>query len=128
MAAGENATTLHDLKPFLEKRVLDVVQPDAAWCGGVSELVKICTLASVHGVNVIPHGHSLHAALHVVASQPVEICPLVEYLIRKMSNYYYFEKNQLKPVNGMIELPKGPGFGIEFDESKIVDMKVVNWR
>ncbi|MCP4452014.1 MAG: mandelate racemase, partial [Planctomycetes bacterium] len=94
---------------------------------GVSELVKICTLASVHGVHVIPHGHSLHAAMHVVASQPEEVCPLAEYLIQKMSTYYSFEKHQPRPVNGMITLPDRPGFGIEFDEYKIKDIKVVHW-
>ena len=128
VATGEHFYGRWDVHKFLKADAIMVVQADPEWCGGVSELVKICTLASVHGVNVIPHGHSLHAAMHVVASQPVEICPLVEYLIRKMSNYYYFEKNQLKPVNGMIELPKGPGFGIELDESKIADIKVMNWR
>lgn len=128
VATGEHFYGRWDVHKFLKADAIMVVQADPEWCGGVSELVKICTLASVHGVNVIPHGHSLHAAMHVVASQPVEICPLVEYLIKKMSHYYYFEKNQLKPVNGMIELPTGPGFGIEFDESKIVDMKVMKWR
>ena len=91
-------------------------------------MVKMCTLASVHGVNVIPHGHSIHAAMHVVASQPVEICPLVEYLIRKMDTYYHFEKHQPRPVNGMLELPERPGFGIELDESKIADVRAVSWQ
>ena len=94
----------------------------------VSELVKICTLASVHGVHVVPHGHSLHAALHVVASQPVEVCPLVEYLIQKMQTYYEFEKHPPKPVNGMLELPDRPGFGIELDESKIQDLRTISWQ
>ena len=35
-------------------------------------------------VPVIPHGHSLHAALHVVASQSPLTCPLVEYLVLKI--------------------------------------------
>lgn len=128
VATGEHFYGRWDVHKFLKADAIMVVQADPEWCGGVSELVKICTLASVHGVNVIPHGHSLHAAMHVVASQPIEICPLVEYLIQKMSSYYYFEKNQMKPVDGMIELPTGPGFAIEFDESKIADVKVMSWR
>ena len=46
-------------------------------------------------------------------------CPLVEYLIDKMRNYYVFEKNVPRPVNGRIALPERPGFGIELDEAKI---------
>jgi L-alanine-DL-glutamate epimerase-like enolase superfamily enzyme len=70
-------------------------------------------------VHVIPHGHSLHAALHVVASQPPMTCPLVEYLILKMAHYMHFEKDALKPVNGRIALPERAGFGIEIDEAKV---------
>jgi L-alanine-DL-glutamate epimerase-like enolase superfamily enzyme len=52
----------------------------------------------------------------------------VEYLIRKMSNYYEFEKHQLTPVDGMLKLPDRPGFGIELDESKIQETRPVSWQ
>jgi L-alanine-DL-glutamate epimerase-like enolase superfamily enzyme len=128
VATGEHFYSRYDVHKFLKADAIMVVQADPEWCGGVSELVKICTLASVHGVNVIPHGHSLHAAMHVVASQPIEVCPLVEYLIQKMNSYYDFEKHQPKPVNGILELSDRPGFGIEFDESKIEDIRPVSWQ
>ena len=128
VATGEHFYSRYDVHKFLKADAIMVVQADPEWCGGVSELVKMCTLASVHGANVIPHGHSIHAALHVVASQPVEICPLVEYLIGKMGSYYQFEKWQPKPVDGMLELPDRPGFGIELDESKIADIRAVSWE
>ena len=128
VATGEHFYGRWDVHKFLKAGAIMVVQADPEWCGGVSELVKMCTLASVHGVNVIPHGHSIHAALHVVASQPVEVCPLVEYLIQKMESYYHFEKHQPRPVNGMLELPERPGFGIDLDESKIADVRAVSWQ
>jgi L-alanine-DL-glutamate epimerase-like enolase superfamily enzyme len=55
----------------------------------------------------------------VVASQSPLTCPLVEYLIGKMESYYFFEKHQLKPVNGRIALPALPGFGIEIDPTRV---------
>ncbi|MCP4259230.1 MAG: mandelate racemase [Planctomycetes bacterium] len=128
VATGEHFYSRYDVHKFLKADAIMVVQADPEWCGGVSELVKMCTLASVHGVNVIPHGHSLHAAMHVVASQPVEVCPLVEYLIQKMNSYYTFEKHQPRPVNGILELSDRPGFGIELDESKIKDIRPVSWQ
>jgi L-alanine-DL-glutamate epimerase-like enolase superfamily enzyme len=128
VATGEHFYGRWDVHKFLQADAIMVVQADPEWCGGVSELVKMCTLASVHGVNVIPHGHSIHAAMHVVASQPVEVCPLVEYLIQKMSRYYEFEKHQPKPVNGLLELPDRPGFGIELDESRIAEIRPVAWQ
>ena len=129
VATGEHFYNRWDVHNFLQAGAISVVQADPEWCGGVSELVKICTLASVHGAHVIPHGHSLHAAMHVVASQPVEVCPLVEFLIQKMQgNYYYFEKHLPHPVNGLFHMSDRPGFGIELDESKIVDMRPVHWN
>jgi len=119
VAAGEHLYNRWEVNRYLDAQAINVVQADPEWCGGVSELLKICHLASAAGVQVVPHGHSLHAALHVVAAQPPSLCPLVEYLILKMRSYYFFEKRQLVPSGGFISLPDAPGFGIEFDESKI---------
>lgn len=113
VATGEHFYGRWEANRFLAAGAISVVQADPEWCGGVSELMKICSIASLYDAQVIPHGHSLHAALHVVASQPPETCPLVEYLITKMRSYYFFEKEQLTPVNGYFELPDRPGFGIE---------------
>ena len=127
VASGEHFYGRWEVHDYLRAGALNVVQADPEWCGGVSELVKICTLASLFDVHVIPHGHSLHAALHVVASQPPMTCPLVEYLINKMSSYYWFEKSPLEVSNARIALPERPGFGIELDASKIDKQAAVNW-
>lgn len=119
VATGEHFYNRWEVKRYLDAQAINVVQADPEWCGGVSELLKICHLASAAGVQVVPHGHSIHAALHVVAAQPPSLCPLVEYLILKMRSYYFFEKRQLVPNGGFISLPETPGFGIEFDEAKI---------
>ena len=127
VASGEHIYGRWETHDYLKAGALNVVQTDPEWCGGVSELVKICALASVHDVHVIPHGHALHAALHVVASQSPMTCPLVEYLIEKMRNYYCFEKHPLKPVGGKIALPERPGFGIELDDAKIEKRTLMQW-
>ncbi|HEY4337653.1 MAG TPA: enolase C-terminal domain-like protein, partial [Puia sp.] len=110
---------------FLKAGAIEIVQADPEWCGGVSELVKICSLASAYGAKVFPHGHNIHAALHVVASQSPDVCPLVEYLINHMPYKLHFQKDPLQTVNGILPLPKKPGFGIEFDEGKISRKKVL---
>ena len=129
IATGEHFYGRWDVQKFLKEDAIRVVQADPEWCGGVSELVKICAIASVHGVHVIPHGHSIHAAMHVVASQSPDVCPLVEYLIGKMDgNYYHFEKNAPRAVNGKLTLPDRPGFGIELDSSNINKREIITWR
>ncbi len=128
VATGEHFYNRWDAHNFLKRDAIRVVQADPEWCGGITETMKICNIASVHGAHVIPHGHSIHAAMHIVASQPEELCPLVEYLIRKMSgDYYYFEKEIPAPKNAFFELSDRPGFGIEFETSKIEDIKQVHW-
>jgi L-alanine-DL-glutamate epimerase-like enolase superfamily enzyme len=123
VATGEHFYGRWEVNRFLRADALDVVQADPEWCGGVSELVKICTLASANDVHVVPHGHNIHAALHVVASQSPMTCPLVEYLLRFKPHKCHFEKDPLVPVEGRIALPTRPGFGIELDESKIDRME-----
>src|SRR6185369_578452 len=98
---------------YLKEGALNVVQCDPEWCGGLSELVKICGVASLFDVPVIPHGHSIHAALHGIASQSPGTCPLAENLILKMQSYYHFEKAAPVVKAAHFALPEGPGFGIE---------------
>ncbi len=125
VATGEHFYGRWEVNRFLRADALDVVQADPEWCGGVSELVKICTLGSANDVHVVPHGHNIHAALHVVASQSPMTCPLAEYLLHWKPHKTHFEKDPLVPVNGHIALPTRPGFGIELDESKITRMERV---
>ncbi len=95
------------------------MQADPEWCGGTSELLKIGTVASLHDIPVIPHGHSLRAAINIIASQSPMTFPLGEYLILKMEHYYHFESNPMIPVKAQIALPTGPGFDIQLDPAKI---------
>jgi L-rhamnonate dehydratase len=127
VATGEHFYGRWETLRYLEAGAISVVQADPEWCGGVSELMKICHIASGYDAQVIPHGHSVHAALHVIAAQSPMTCPLAEYLISKMSSYYWFETWDPKPVDGKITLPETPGFGIVLDESKIEKRAVVTW-
>jgi L-alanine-DL-glutamate epimerase-like enolase superfamily enzyme len=119
VASGEHIYGRNEAARYLRLGAVSVLQCDPEWCGGLSELIRICSIATTYDAQVIPHGHSLHAALHLIASQPPDVCPLLEYLITKMRSYYHFEKVQLVPNSGLIALPDAPGFGIEIDESKV---------
>jgi L-alanine-DL-glutamate epimerase-like enolase superfamily enzyme len=125
IASGEHFYGRWEVERYLQAGALSVVQADPEWCGGVSELLKIGTVASLHDVPVIPHGHSIHAALHVIASQSPMTFPLAEYLIIKMLTYYHFEKDPPFPNRAHFTLPQWPGFGIEFDRSKIESQTVL---
>ncbi len=127
VATGEHFYNRWEVKRFLSAEAINVVQADPEWCGGVSELVKICSLCSAFDVQAVPHGHNLHAALHVIASQSPMTCPFGEYLYDKMENYNMFHKYPLKPESGKITLPGVPGFGLDWDEDKIEKKEKVSW-
>jgi L-rhamnonate dehydratase len=127
IASGEHFYGRWEVERYLHAGALSVVQADPEWCGGISELLKIGTVASLHDVPVIPHGHSIHAALHVIASQSPMTFPLAEYLINKMRNYYHFEKNPPVPRRAHFSLLQGPGFSIELDPAKIESTAVLKW-
>ena len=127
VAAGEHIYGRWEAQDYLRAGALNVLQCDPEWTGGITELVKICTLASLYDVHVIPHGHSIHAALHVVASQPPMTCPLLEWLLLKMDSYHHFEKNPPRLEGPRVALPERPGFGIELDPAKIEKQSLIHW-
>jgi L-rhamnonate dehydratase len=127
VASGEHFYGRNEVHDYLKAGAVSVVQSDPEWCGGITELVKICAIASLFDAQVIPHGHSLHAALHVIASQSPGVCPLAEYLVTKMQSYYHFEKYPPSPVRGKFALPDRAGFGIEFEDGKVEKRTLVQW-
>lgn len=127
VASGEHFYGRWEVHDYLRAGAVSVVQADPEWCGGTSELVKICAVSSLFDAQVIPHGHGVHAALHVVASQSPMTCPWIEYLINKMASYHHFEKHDYQVVKGYVALPERPGFGIELDPAKVEKKTLMHW-
>ena len=57
IATGEHVYTRWQSKELLVNKAVDYLQNDPDWTGGISELVKICALASAFEVPVVAHGH-----------------------------------------------------------------------
>jgi L-alanine-DL-glutamate epimerase-like enolase superfamily enzyme len=119
IATGEHQYTRWGLKELMDAGSADVLQPDIYWAGGISELVKICAIASTYDLPVVPHGHSVPATAHLIASQPPNLCPILEYLIKWNAVHQFFFKEPVRPVNGVVALSDKPGMGVEIDEAKV---------
>lgn len=117
VATGEIEAGRWRFKELLDKRAAEILQADAAVCGGISEWRRIAQTAASYGVTVCPHWfHDLHA--HLVASAPnaryVEFFPDDQVLnFRKLIN------RQLEVREGDLMLPQTPGLGFEFDEKSV---------
>ena len=127
VAGGEHEYTRWGHRDLIEAGAVDVLQPDIYWAGGLTEVAKICTLASVSEPQVIPHVHSVSATVHLLAAQPPDVCPLLEYLLTWNRVNQFFLKDPIKPRNGEVALPEGPGMGMELDEDKIVSRRELEW-
>ncbi len=119
IATGEHVYTRWQTKELLINEAVDVLQNDPDWTGGITELVKIATLASAFGVPLVAHGHSLLPALHVAASQSPATVPLVEYLVIYQEQKQYFHRPIYRPENGTFALSTLPGLGLVLDEAKV---------
>jgi len=119
VATGEHVYTRWQVKQLLDARAVDVMQADPDWCGGISELVKIAALCSTYDIPVCPHGHSLHAAVHVAAACPRSVLPQVEFLVLHQRHKQRFMRGYLEPASGKIRPPDTPGLGIELDAAKV---------
>jgi L-alanine-DL-glutamate epimerase-like enolase superfamily enzyme len=118
ISGGEHEYTRWGIKALLDAGAVDVLQPDPTWAGGLTEMKKICALASANGIPVIPH-HGGYASLHLIASETITTCPIQEWLIQAGIVGQHFYTRKIEPSNGSIALSTAPGLGIELDESVI---------
>jgi L-alanine-DL-glutamate epimerase-like enolase superfamily enzyme len=74
IAAGETEQTRFAFRDLIDARAVDVLQPDVAIAGGITETLRICALAATHGLTVAPHlwgGAVLFASgLHLAVATP----------------------------------------------------------
>jgi L-rhamnonate dehydratase len=125
IATGEHVYTRWQVKDLLVGEAVDYVQTDPDWTGGITELVKICSLSSAFEVPVVAHGHSLLPALHVAGAQSPATVPWVEYLLRHQESKQFFHKPIYRPRAGSLALPQLPGLGLVLDEEKIQERRIM---
>ncbi|WP_449440596.1 mandelate racemase/muconate lactonizing enzyme family protein [Pedobacter steynii] len=114
IAAGESEYTSFDIRDLLEVRALDVLQPDAAIIGGISETMRVGHLASVNQLELAPHcwgsAFSFMAGLNVAfASQAATI---IEFSVGGNPMMYDLVKEQIEVKDGVIGAPTAPGLGL----------------
>lgn len=66
LATGEHEYTRYGFRLLLKHRAVDIWQPDITWCGGLSELRHIGSLAAAFNIPVIPHAGWSHGAAHYI--------------------------------------------------------------
>jgi L-alanine-DL-glutamate epimerase-like enolase superfamily enzyme len=127
IAAGEQDSTRWGFRELIERGHVDLIQPDVTRCGGITELLRIATLAQEHGVALVPHawksGIIKAASLHVNAVLPEAL--FQEYCVAETEINTKLTRQLLEiDSDGYVDVPTGPGLGIELDEDVFSSLRV----
>ena len=113
---GEHEYTRYGFRALIERRLLDIVQPDVMWVGGLTELLRIAAHASAYDVPVVPHGSGPYS-YHFIASQTgPAFCEYVAASPDGLSIQPVFGSlftGEQVPENGKLRLSEAPGFGMQ---------------
>ena len=112
LALGENVHTIYEFADYLRAAAADIVQPDVARVGGITEWLKIADLA---------HGHNLPVSAHLMMELSAHLhCAIPHALILEdvdggsLTDLGVVQK-PLRAVDGYVTPPEAPGHGVQFD-------------
>lgn len=119
VTGGEQDCDLTLWQYAIDQRVVDIVQPDVFYIGGVTRMLKVARMAEQAGLKVTPHSanHSLVTlvTLHIMGALK-NAGDYVEYSIEG-ADYYPWEqglfRNYLNVKDGKVQIPSEPGWGLE---------------
>jgi L-alanine-DL-glutamate epimerase-like enolase superfamily enzyme len=119
ISAGESEFTRHDFREICELRAADVLQPDLAIAGGLTEGLRISALASAFNLRLAPHlwsgAPAFAAGLHLAATQSAGF--ILEYSLGHNPMLHDLIEESFPVENGHVAIPDRPGLGITVRES-----------
>jgi L-rhamnonate dehydratase len=128
LSGGEHEYTRYGFYDLLKADALDIFQFDTNRVGGFTEAQKICTLAQLHGVEVIPHGgqmHNLHVVMSSFASPMAEYFPQTEIEVGNEMFWYIFDGEAIAE-NGRLQLDDNkPGMGLTLKTEGLEHFKII---
>jgi L-rhamnonate dehydratase len=126
IAAGEAETTRFDLLDLMDRGGIDVVQPDIARVGGLTEARRVAHAAQDRGRLFAPHCFNtailIASSLHLCAAMPHAV--YLEYPISTSPVLRRLVHPPIEPVDGVVRVPEGPGLGVELDEELVAHLRV----
>jgi galactonate dehydratase len=121
LATGERLYSKWDYLPLLERRLVDVIQPDLCHAGGITECKKIAALAEAYYVQLAPHNPqgplSTAAAAHLAMAIPNFL--ILEY-VRQEPYRDQAMRESWVVEDGHLLVPDRPGLGVDLNEAVIL--------
>lgn len=130
IATGERVYTRWGFKNIFKQGAVDIIQPDISLCGGLLEERKIAAMAEAYDMAIAPHAP--YGPVALAATFQVDACTPNMFIQEQSLGIHYnqgfdlldFVKNKkiFQYKDSFVDIPKGPGLGIEMDEDKIKDV------
>jgi galactonate dehydratase len=126
IATGERVFTKWGFREVLEEKAAIILQPDLCHAGGITEVRLIAGMAEAFYAGIAPHNPlgpiSLAAGVQIAASIPNFVCQ------EQVSLGEGYVKQPFTVEKGYLNLPAGPGLGVELDEQKMADKIGHDWK
>lgn len=117
IAGGENDSAMEKWRWHTENRGLDVFQPDPMYNGGILRCLEVQKMSEAASLLYNPHFPRNNAdtapLLHLCAVAP-NLYGFQEYRSRP-DTLDYTHAPELSPRGGLLQVPEGPGWGIDYD-------------
>ncbi len=118
IATGESEATRYAFRDLAVLKSADIFQPDPAFCGGISEAMRIGTIASAFNLRLAPHlwagAPCFFAGLHVCAASPASFT--VEYSLGANPMIHDLVEETIEVSDGLISIPDRPGLGFTISQ------------
>jgi L-alanine-DL-glutamate epimerase-like enolase superfamily enzyme len=128
IAGGEQEYSLHGFRWLIANDGLQIVQPDTYYFGGMIRSMKVARMAQAFGKACTPHmsggGLGYLYMIHFVSALPNAFA---HHEFKGLNTDVQFEckTSPLSVVDGKIQVPTGPGLGVEIDPDFIKKHEVV---
>ncbi|RDJ05773.1 galactonate dehydratase [Rhizobium grahamii] len=129
IALGERLYSRWDFKRILSDGYVDILQPDLSHAGGITECRKIATMAEAYDVALAPHCPLGPIAL--AACLQIDAVSYNAFIQEQSLGIHYNKGNDIldyisnKEVfhyaDGFVDIPQGPGLGIEVNEAYVIE-------
>lgn len=126
IATGERLLTRWGFREILEKQAARIVQPDICACGGLFETRKIAAMAETYYAGIAPH--CAYGPINLAASLQLDACTpnLVLQEFQCLGDGYLKAPFRLD-AEGYVDIPDGPGLGVELDEEALKSQVFTTW-
>jgi L-alanine-DL-glutamate epimerase-like enolase superfamily enzyme len=114
IAAGESEFTRFNIRELIDHRAVDVIQPDCAIIGGITEAMRVAGLAAAYQLELAPHcwgsAFSFMAGVAVAFASPS--AAIIEFSSGGNPMMYDLVNEKITAIEGMMAAPTRPGLGV----------------